>query len=116
MAPMLAFHRAIVEDLCGEEGRESHHAASASGSALVVLGEGLGLSRVVSQLLERQLAHDRDRNEGAGRGKHHAAGGHGNKLTILIGFSEYQRRCILSDLAREEKKRGALRRSVLDEE
>ena len=93
----LGFHRAIVEELLGRSGEADDDGpqATTSGSSLfpsslVVLGEGLGLSVILSELIQHHLG-DQDRG-----GK--------NKLVILVSFSEYHRKCILSATARERRR------------
>ena len=106
---MLEFHRDIVEELTEELLEEEEEALTASAapgvakrSSLVVLGEGLGLSTVVSALLSKQvsLLHscgnesegERERNRDLNP----------NRLVILIGFTEYQRKCILAAVGRQQ--------------
>ncbi|UPR03543.1 DNA repair endonuclease XPF [Chloropicon primus] len=107
----LEFHRAIVEELTEvEEGEGTSITTPASAqalrnpSSLVVLGEGLGLSYVIAELLRIHL-------EEAGRAERHG-GESRHRLVILIGFSEYQRKAIVAVLARDRRKREESLRQV----
>ena len=91
MARGLGFHEAIVEELTAREGEAS---ASESGvplrnpSSLVVLGEGLGLSQVVAELLVRLLTTRLETEP---------------TLVILVGFTEVQRRSVLAHVTRRRQ-------------